>query len=71
MKAKDFDNVNKYIDNFCLIQGDSGGPLTFNSAGQHVLIGTVSGGYGCARVGSLDYGSSTLSALAKQSFTNI
>ena len=31
-------------------QGDSGGPLTYNSNGQHILIGDVSFGDGCAKV---------------------
>ena len=31
-------------------QGDAGGPLTFKSGDQHILIGVVSGGLGCARV---------------------
>ena len=33
------------------LQSDSGGPLTFKQGGQHVLIGDVSRGLGCARVG--------------------
>jgi len=32
-------------------QGDSGGPLTIDVAGQHVLIGDVSFGDGCAQAG--------------------
>jgi len=32
-------------------QSDSGGPLTFKQNGQHVLIGDVSRGEGCARPG--------------------
>ena len=31
-------------------QGDSGGPLTYESSGQHILIGDVSYGDGCAKV---------------------
>ena len=31
-------------------QGDSGGPLTYNSNGQHILIGETSFGNGCAQV---------------------
>jgi len=33
-------------------QGDSGGPLTYDSNGQHILIGDVSYGDGCAKAGS-------------------
>ena len=33
-----------------MFQGDSGGPLTYKSSGQHILIGEVSFGSGCARV---------------------
>lgn len=33
-------------------QGDSGGPLTYESNGQHILIGDVSFGDGCAQAGS-------------------
>jgi len=32
-------------------QGDSGGPLSFESSGQHILIGDVSYGDGCAQAG--------------------
>ena len=32
-------------------QGDSGGPLTYKEATQHVLIGDVSFGPGCANAG--------------------
>ena len=32
-------------------QGDSGGPLTYKSGDQHVLIGDVSFGDGCAQAG--------------------
>ena len=32
------------------LQSDSGGPLTYKDGDQHVLIGDVSGGVGCARV---------------------
>ena len=32
-------------------QGDSGGPLTYKSGDQHVLIGDVSYGDGCAQAG--------------------
>merc|ERR1719412_2779610 len=32
-------------------QGDSGGPLTYKSGTQHVLIGDVSYGDGCAQAG--------------------
>jgi len=32
-------------------QGDSGGPLSYESNGQHVLIGDVSYGDGCAKAG--------------------
>ena len=32
-------------------QGDSGGPLTYNSNGQHILIGETSFGNGCAQEG--------------------
>ena len=32
-------------------QFDSGGPLSFESNGQHILIGDVSWGKGCAKVG--------------------
>ena len=32
-------------------QGDSGGPLTYVSGDQHVLIGDVSFGDGCAKAG--------------------
>ena len=31
-------------------QGDSGGPLTYESGDQHILIGDVSFGSGCAGV---------------------
>ena len=31
-------------------QGDSGGPLSYESNGQHILIGDVSYGDGCAQV---------------------
>ena len=31
-------------------QGDSGGPLSYESNGQHILIGDVSYGDGCAKV---------------------
>ena len=31
-------------------QGDSGGPVTCKSSGQHILIGEVSYGNGCAQV---------------------
>ena len=30
----------------CKIQGDSGGPLTYESNGQHILIGASSFGIG-------------------------
>ena len=30
----------------CIIQGDSGGPLTYESNGQHILIGVTSFGPG-------------------------
>ena len=33
------------------IQGDSGGPLTYKEGAQHVLIGDVSFGDGCAKAG--------------------
>ena len=33
-------------------QGDSGGPLTYKEGTQHVLIGDVSFGSGCANAGS-------------------
>ena len=33
-------------------QGDSGGPLTYKEGSQHVLIGDVSFGDGCANAGS-------------------
>ena len=33
-----------------MFQGDSGGPLTYKSSGQHILIGEVSFGNGCAQV---------------------
>ena len=36
------------FDNDIDSQGDSGGPLTFKQNGQHVLIGVVSRGPGCA-----------------------
>jgi len=32
-------------------QGDSGGPLSYESNGQHILIGDVSYGDGCAKAG--------------------
>lgn len=32
-------------------QGDSGGPLTYKAGDQHVLIGDVSFGDGCAQAG--------------------
>ena len=35
----------------CKIQGDSGGPLTYESNGQHILIGATSFGLdGCDSV---------------------
>ena len=33
------------------IQGDSGGPLTYKDGAQHILIGDVSFGDGCAKAG--------------------
>ena len=48
-------------------QGDSGGPLTYNSNGQHILIGDVSFGDGCAEVRvrsfSMSWSSSLMSCL--------
>ena len=37
------------------MKGDSGGPLTYNSHGQHVLIGTTSLGWApdCAQEGNI------------------
>ena len=40
------------------MQGDSGGPLTYKEGTQHVLIGDVSFGDGCAQAGKYGvYGS--------------